>query len=103
MHPPAAAQVKVGAGSLRLLVKGRDVMARSRKKTPIRGVTLAVSEREDKRDAHRKERRRVRVRLAVEEEPDVLPHPRDVSNPWTRAKEGKIYLGRRPRPKDLRK
>lgn len=78
-------------------------MARSRKKTPKRGVTMAESEKADKRDAHRKERRRVRVRLATDADPEVLPHSREVTDPWNRAKEGKIYLGRRPRPKDMRK
>ena len=78
-------------------------MSRSRKKTPIQGVTAAASEKADKRATHRKVRRGVRAKLAVDADPELLPLTRDMSNPWNMAKEGKIYLGRRPRPKDLRK
>jgi hypothetical protein len=66
-------------------------VARSRKKAPITGITSAKSEKTDKQLAHRKERRK--VRQVVESEPEVLPHTREVSNPWAMAKDGKVYLG----------
>ncbi|HUL70634.1 MAG TPA: hypothetical protein VLT17_10435 [Gemmatimonadales bacterium] len=78
-------------------------MSRSRKKSPIQGVTAAASEKADKRATNRKVRRGVRAKLAVDADAELLPHPRDVSNPWNMAKEGKIYVGKDPRPKDLRK
>ena len=78
-------------------------MTRSRKKTPIAGLTSADSEKADKLDAHRRERRKVREVLHVNAEPDVLPHTREVSDPWTMAKDGKVYLGEHPAPKLTRK
>lgn len=77
-------------------------MSRSRKKTPVRGVTSAKSEKADKRDANRALRRRVRATLSVDPAPEVVPLPREVRNLWTMAKDGKYYL-QKPRPKDLRK
>ncbi|MEO6528743.1 MAG: hypothetical protein ABIP93_19150 [Gemmatimonadaceae bacterium] len=78
-------------------------MTRSRKKTPIRGVTSAASEKADKAVAHRKERKRVRTVLHVDPEPEVLPHTRELSDPWDMAKDGKVYLGSRLTPKERRK
>jgi hypothetical protein len=78
-------------------------MTRSRKKTPITGITSAESEKADKTVAHRKERRKVRTVLQVDPESDVLPHTREVSDPWSMAKDGKVYLGDRIAPKDRRK
>ena len=78
-------------------------MARSRKKTPITGVTSAESEKADKQAAHRRERRHVRQRLTVDATADVLPHTREVSNPWAFAKDGKVYRGAKLRPKERRK
>jgi hypothetical protein len=66
-------------------------MARSRKKTPIAGVTSARSEKADKAAAHRRERRKVRAALAAEPEPEVLPDRREVGNVWASAKDGKAY------------
>jgi hypothetical protein len=78
-------------------------MARSRKKTAKTGITSATSEKEEKRANHRRERRRVREVLAVEPEPEVLPHTKELSNPWSMAKDGKIFLGPRASRKDLKK
>lgn len=77
-------------------------MSGSRKKTPVRGVTSARSEKADKRAANRALRRRVRTTLSVDPSPEVIPLPREVSNVWTMAKDGKYYL-QDPLPKDLRK
>jgi hypothetical protein len=78
-------------------------MARSRKKTPITGVTMARSKKADKQTNHRRERRRVRQKLDVDAAPDVLPHTKELSDPWSMAKDGKIYLGRRTTSRDFRK
>ena len=70
-------------------------MGHSRRKAPITGITSAESEKADKQAAHRRERRNVRERLAVEPAADLLPHTRELSNPWAYAKDGKVYRGRR--------
>ena len=65
-------------------------MARSRRKTPIWGITGARSEKKDKRIANRRLRRAVNIRLA---QPDETPLPvlREVSNPWSMAKDGRRW------------
>jgi len=82
-------------------------MSRSRRRTPVCGITTAQSEKQDKVAAHRRERRRVHAVLATMLAPepacDVLPHRRELSNVWSYAKDGKQYLGPRPRPEYLRK
>lgn len=78
-------------------------MSRSRKRTPIMGIVSATSEKDDKRANHRRERRRVREVLATTPEPDSLPHHRELSDPWTMAKDGKRFLGRRAHARDRRK
>lgn len=76
-------------------------MTRSRKKSPIAGITTAESEKTDKLAAHRRERRRIRQLLPAE--PDILPHTREISSPWLMAKDGKQYLGHQAKPAHLRK
>jgi hypothetical protein len=66
-------------------------MSRSKKRTPITGVTAARSEKTDKRLWHRRLRRK--VRLAIGRDALVFPDPREVSNPWTMAKDGKWFFG----------
>ena len=78
-------------------------MARSRKKTPIVGVLPAASEKTEKLEAHRKLRRRVREVLKVTPEPEVLPHPHEISDPLLMPKDGKVYLGTRLTAKARRK
>lgn len=64
-------------------------MSRSRKKTKIRGVTKAKSEKRNKQNANRKFRRL--IKLKVENDEIVLPEKREVSNVWEFDKDGKIY------------
>jgi len=64
-------------------------MSRSRKKTPIAGMTNASSEKWDKRVTNRRVRRCVKEALAANPLSDVLPVRRELSNPWTMAKDGK--------------
>ena len=78
-------------------------MARSRKHTPIFGITLAASEKQEKRKNHRRERRRIHAVLATDPQADLMPHTKELSNPWGMAKDGKYYWGARAEPRDLRK
>lgn len=78
-------------------------MSRSRKHTPVTGVTGARSEKRDKVAAHRRERRRVRHVLHAEPAAEVLPHTRELSNPWAYDKDGKLYRGAAIAPRELRK
>jgi len=78
-------------------------MARSKRKTPIIGITGATSEKAEKQAAHRKERRKVRGVLSGRAETELLPHTREVSNPWSMSKDGKTYVGGKLSAKDRRK
>ncbi|HEY9787623.1 MAG TPA: hypothetical protein V6D17_19705 [Candidatus Obscuribacterales bacterium] len=76
-------------------------MARSYRHTPIIGMTLAESEKKDKRIANRRERSRIRQILhTLLTAPDsaldalVLPHKRELSNVWSFDKDGKQFLRR---------
>ena len=77
-------------------------MARSKRHTPIFGMTTQESEKDDKRRANRRLRRRVREVVAGSVAPDVLPALREVSNPWSMAKDGRSYW-KDVRAVDLRK
>jgi hypothetical protein len=41
--------------------------------------------------------------LAVSADPEVLPHRRELSSPWTMAKDGKTWFDARCFPEELRK
>jgi hypothetical protein len=75
-------------------------MSRSRKKSKIRGITTADSEKKDKQDANRKFRRltKQKAKKGDEDFPDV----REISNVWSFDKDGKIY-DKDLTDKDLRK
>ncbi len=77
-------------------------MSRSRRKTPVRGLTTSDSEKQDKRMANRALRRKVRVALSAE--PDgVLPALREVSSAWAFDKDGKVRFDPAERPALMRK
>jgi hypothetical protein len=78
-------------------------MSRSRRKTPIRGVTTSDSEKFDKRVANRAERRAVKTAVVSTSGFDVLPAKRERSNVWAMAKDGKIFFDATKHPKLLRK
>ena len=63
-------------------------MARSRRRTPIFGITTAASEKDDKARAHRAERAATRTAMAAE---DDAPHPKRFGNRWLAAKDGKRW------------
>lgn len=67
-------------------------MSRSRRKTPICGITTAASEHVDKQVWHRRYRKAVRQRLAQDADTE-LPHQREFFDPWQMSKDGKRYYG----------
>jgi len=78
-------------------------MSASRKKTPISGITTAASEKQDKGLANRRVRRAVKQALHAVEDPEVLPHRRELTDPWTMAKDGKRWFDAHRFPEVLRK
>ena len=78
-------------------------MSRSRRKHPCTGITTCESEKDDKREAHRRFRHAVRQRLQAGVPTDAtaltdtaddltLPHWREYSDPWTWGKDGKWFI-----------
>lgn len=65
-------------------------MSRSRKKTPIHGITGAPSEAWDKRQWHKRLRARERDRLITDPESEPT-HENEISTPWDMNKDGKVY------------
>lgn len=65
-------------------------MSRSVKRTPIHGITMASSEKDDKRKANRAFRRRVKQRMSDQDQ-TLLPVVREISNVWSMEKDGKSY------------
>lgn len=65
-------------------------MSRSRRKSPITGVTTAVTEKGNKRDANRKLRRLNRAKIHKND--FDLFQLREISNVWAFDKDGKHYL-----------
>ncbi|QBJ87830.1 hypothetical protein DDI74_16875 [Chryseobacterium gleum] len=65
-------------------------MSRSRRKTPITGVTTAVTEKENKRDANRKLRRLNKIKIRKRDYD--LFQLREISNVWGFDKDGKYYV-----------
>jgi len=64
-------------------------MSRSRRKTPICGVTTAVSEKKDKRINNRRIRRLNKVILEKTFDEDELVSGRTLTNPWMMGKDGR--------------
>lgn len=75
-------------------------MSRSKRKTKKRGITTAVSEKQNKRDANRKLRRIIRQK--VKNKDFKFPTKRSNSNVWHFDKDGKIY-DHEMTAKDMRK
>ena len=80
-------------------------MSRSKRKTPVCGITTARSEKRDKQASHRKLRRHVAQALPlVDPEEATLPDKdRDLTNPWSMAKDGKQRFDADRFPKGMRK
>lgn len=80
-------------------------MARSRKKTPVKGHTTAESEKDFKRHEHgvrRTREREVLAKLGTEVDPVDFPDEKEIGDPWDGPKDGKSYLDN-PTRKDLAK
>jgi hypothetical protein len=78
-------------------------MSRSRRHTPICGITLAESEKYDKAKAHRIERHRVKVYLATHATDEGLPDWRALTQVYLFAKDGKQRFDPERHPKLMRK
>lgn len=80
-------------------------MARSYRKTPIRGITTAESDKPAKRCANRSLRTSVRRQLQKHENYDnmSITHLKEVSNSWTFPKDGKKFFNRSTYPDIMRK
>lgn len=76
-------------------------MSRSKRKTPVRGITTADSEKSDKILSHRKLRRAVRI--AVTQDDESIPDEKGLSNCWAMAKDGKYRFNPSLHPKLMRK
>ena len=76
-------------------------MARSRRHTPVFGITTAVTEKRDKQMAHR--RLRVAERLDLDTGGEGNPRLREVSDPWLMDKDGKQRVDPSSDPKLMRK
>ena len=74
-------------------------MSRSRRKTPIVGITTADSDKLFKQAEHRRERRTVKALLDAGAEP---PPAKTFGDPWDGQKDGKQWLDEPP-PKLMRK
>ena len=67
-------------------------MSRSKKKHPIRGITSAASEKEDKKKWHRVFRRKnAQLLQSPDADETRFPVPREVSDPWKMDKDGKVW------------
>lgn len=82
-------------------------MSRSRRRNAICGITTARSEKADKRQANRRLRVRSRSTTAhagSDSATDLVwPGMRDVSNPWSMAKDGKLRFDPARWPRLMRK
>lgn len=75
-------------------------MSRSKRKTPIIGITTAETEKENKLEANRKLRRLNRMKIHKGD--FEFFHLREISDVWCFDKDGKQYL-KNPDRKDLMK
>ena len=78
-------------------------MSRSRKKTPVRAITTAHSEKQDKRLYNRRYRRVLKDMIHSDPERELLPHLREYSDPWLMDKDGKYRFDPVENPKRMRK
>jgi hypothetical protein len=76
-------------------------MSRSKRKSPVVGMTTARSEKQDKRWNNRLLRRK--IHQAIHQGDDILPHVNEVSNPWSMDKDGKRRFDPHREPKLIRK
>jgi hypothetical protein len=78
-------------------------MSRSRRKRPFSGITLAKSEKQEKRLANRRIRRVNKSLLAYTNDETQLRRKREVSNVWCMSKDGKQRFDPETYPELMRK
>ena len=78
-------------------------MSRSKKSTPVCGMTAASSEKRDKRLYNRRYRRVCKQVIHVDHARELLPLLREYSNPGAMGKDGKMWFDPKERPELLRK
>jgi hypothetical protein len=66
-------------------------------------MSASASDKREKQDANRKERKRVHATLTQQPTTDVLPHKREVSDVWSMPKDGKRRFDAKKHPKLMRK
>lgn len=77
-------------------------MSRSKRKTPLIGLTTAQSDKPFKIDEHRSERRRARVLFqSTLDADDRRLHSKVYGDPWNAPKDGKQWVD--PKSKWMRK
>ena len=78
-------------------------MSRSKRRTPVCGMTGAASEKQDKRLYNRRYRRVCKQAIHADPARELLPLLREYSNPGAMGKDGKYRFNPRDRPELLRK
>ena len=78
-------------------------MSRSKKRTPVCGMTGAASEKLDKRLYNRRYRRVCKQAIHVDAARELLPLLREYSNVGAMDKDGKAWFDPENRPELLRK
>jgi hypothetical protein len=78
-------------------------MSRSKKRTPVCGMTRACSEKRDKRFYNRRYRRACNQALHVNPVCELLPLLREYINPAAMAKDGKVRFDPQRFPGLMRK
>ncbi|MFT4247648.1 MAG: hypothetical protein QM581_06360 [Pseudomonas sp.] len=68
-------------------------MSRSRRKTPVMGITTAHSDKPFKVAEHQRERSAVRRALAVTSDDASVPPARAFGSSWKSPKDGKAWFG----------
>lgn len=78
-------------------------MSRSRRKTPVQGITTAQSEKSDKRAYNRRFRRATKQAVQHSPSDEVMPILREHSDPWGMSKDGKHWFDPQKYPEAMRK
>jgi hypothetical protein len=78
-------------------------MSRSKRRTPVCGMTGAASEKQDKRLYNRRYRRVCKQAIYADPAHELLPLLREYSNPGAMNKDGKVRFDPEDRPELLRK
>ena len=78
-------------------------MSRSRRKSPVTGITTSESEKDDKRIYNRRYRRASKQLFENDPVRDPMPKLREFSDPWLMDKDGKARFDPSEYPELMRK